>query len=52
MGVPVELVVYPRDDHGPLAGGIFGRPVQEPWHGLDARRHILEFIQKAFAAVK
>ena len=26
-GVPVELVTYPREDHGPLAVGIFGRPV-------------------------
>ena len=37
-GVQVELVTYPREDHGPLAGGIFGRPSTEPWHGFDARQ--------------
>jgi len=49
-GVPVELVTYPRDNHGPLAGAIFGRPVAEPWHGFDARQRIVEFIEKGFAA--
>jgi len=47
-GVPVELVTYPREDHGPLATGIFGRPVAEPWHGFDGRQRIVEFIDKAF----
>jgi dipeptidyl aminopeptidase/acylaminoacyl peptidase len=50
-GVPVDLVVYPRDDHGPLARAIYGYPVPEPWHGLDARRRIIAFIQKSFDAV-
>ena len=49
MQVPVELVEYPRDNHGPLAGAIFGAPSPEPWQGFDARRRIVEFIQKAFA---
>jgi dipeptidyl aminopeptidase/acylaminoacyl peptidase len=49
-GVPVELVTYPRDDHGPLARAIFGYPVPEPWHGYDARRRIVAFIEKGFAA--
>ena len=48
QGVPVELVTYPREDHGPLASGMFGRPVPEPWHGFDARQRLVEFIQKAF----
>jgi len=47
-GVPVELVSYPREDHGPLAGGMFGRPSPEPWHGYDARQRVVEFIEKAF----
>jgi dipeptidyl aminopeptidase/acylaminoacyl peptidase len=47
-GVPVELVTYPRDDHGPLATGMFGRPSTEPWHGFDARQRVVEFIEKAF----
>ena len=49
-GVPVELVTYPREDHGPLAMGLYGHPVPEPWHGFDARRRLVDFIQKAFAA--
>jgi dipeptidyl aminopeptidase/acylaminoacyl peptidase len=48
-GVPVELVTYPRDNHGPLAAAIFGYPVPEPWHGYDARRRMVAFIEKAFA---
>jgi dipeptidyl aminopeptidase/acylaminoacyl peptidase len=49
-GVPVELVTYPRDNHGALGGAIYGRPSPEPWHGFDARRRIVEFIRKAFGA--
>jgi len=41
-------VTYPRDNHGPLAGAIFGRPVPEPWHGYDGRQRIVEFLDKAF----
>jgi dipeptidyl aminopeptidase/acylaminoacyl peptidase len=50
-GVAVELVTYPRDNHGPLALAIYGYPVAEPWHGFDARRRVVAFIQKAFDAV-
>jgi dipeptidyl aminopeptidase/acylaminoacyl peptidase len=48
MGVPVEMVQYPREDHGPLAGGIFGSPSPEPWHGFDGRQRILKFFKTAF----
>ena len=48
MGVPVEMVQYPREDHGPLAGGIFGSPSSEPWHGYDGRQRILKFFKTAF----
>ena len=47
-GVAVEMVIYPREDHGPLARGIFGYPVPEPWHGFDGRQHIVQFLQKGF----
>jgi dipeptidyl aminopeptidase/acylaminoacyl peptidase len=47
-GVSVEMVIYPREDHGPLARGIFGYPVPEPWHGFDGRQHIVQFLQKGF----
>ncbi|MGH8320256.1 MAG: S9 family peptidase [Steroidobacteraceae bacterium] len=49
MGVPVDLVEYPREDHGPLAIGIFGEPSPEPWHGFDGRQRIVNFFDKAFA---
>ena len=48
MGVPVEMVEYPREDHGPLAGGIFGSPSSEPWHGYDGRQRILKLFKTAF----
>jgi dipeptidyl aminopeptidase/acylaminoacyl peptidase len=48
MKVPVDLVTYPRDDHGPLGGAIYGSPSPEPWHGFDARQRIVEFIEAAF----
>jgi dipeptidyl aminopeptidase/acylaminoacyl peptidase len=50
-GVPVSLVVYPRDDHDPLARALDGAPVTESWHGFDARRRIESFLQKAFDSV-
>ncbi len=49
-GVAVELVTYPREDHGGLARGLYGEPSPEPWHGFDARERILRFIHRAFAA--
>jgi len=48
VGVPVEMVEYPREDHGPLAGGIFGSPSPEPWHGYDGRQRIEKFFKTAF----
>ncbi len=48
MGVPVDLITYPRDDHGPLGGAIFGSPSPEPWHGFDARQRIVAFLNTAF----
>ena len=44
QGVPVELVTYPRENHGPLAIGMLGHPSPEPWHGFDARQRIVKFI--------
>ena len=48
-GVPVELVTYPRENHGPLAIGMLGHPSPEPWHGFDARQRIVNFITAAFS---
>jgi dipeptidyl aminopeptidase/acylaminoacyl peptidase len=49
-GVPVELVTYPRENHGPLAIGMLGYPSPEPWHGYDARQRIVKFIEGAFSS--
>ncbi|RRA47167.1 S9 family peptidase [Acidipila sp. EB88] len=45
-GVPVDLVTYPRENHGPLSVGIYGMPSTEPWHGYDARQRIIAFFRK------
>jgi dipeptidyl aminopeptidase/acylaminoacyl peptidase len=47
-GVRVELITYPRDNHGALARAFYGAPSREPWHGFDARRRVVEFIQQSF----
>ena len=52
MGVPVEMVQYPRDNHGPLAIGLLGRPSMEPWHGFDARQRMVQFLSKALGQAK
>ena len=48
-GAPVQMVLYPRDDHGPLGRAIAGAPTDEPWHGFDARQRIVAFFTDAFA---
>lgn len=47
-GVQVEMVQYPRVNHGPLGAALNGRPSPEPWHGFDARQRVVKFIQAAF----
>ena len=47
-GVHVEMVQYPRDNHGPLAASLSGLPSTEPWHGFDARQRLVKFIKAAF----
>jgi dipeptidyl aminopeptidase/acylaminoacyl peptidase len=48
-GVRVEMVQYPREDHGPLARGYIGFPSQEPWHGFDVRQRLVNFIDSVLA---
>ncbi len=48
--VPVQLVRYPRENHGPLYLGLHGGASEEPWHGYDARQRLVRFIHDAFAA--
>ncbi len=49
LNVPVEMMLFPREDHGPLARGIFGYPSPEPWHGWEARQRIVAFLQANLA---
>lgn len=48
-GVPVQMLLFPREDHGALGGNFAGRPSTELWHGLIAREHMLKFIADGFA---
>jgi len=48
-GVPVEMMVYPREGHRTLSRGMQGFPTQEPWHGFDARQRIVKFINGCLA---
>jgi dipeptidyl aminopeptidase/acylaminoacyl peptidase len=48
-GVHVEMVQYPREDHGPLGRAMHGLPSPEPWHGFDVRQRMIKFISAAFA---
>jgi dipeptidyl aminopeptidase/acylaminoacyl peptidase len=48
MGVEVRLVKFPRENHGPLSGGINGAPSPEPWHGFRGRAEILRWFRSHF----
>jgi dipeptidyl aminopeptidase/acylaminoacyl peptidase len=48
-GVHVELVQYPREDHGPLSNGMRGGSSPEPWHGFDVRQRLIKFINGAIS---
>ena len=47
-GVPVQMLLFPREDHGALGSNFAGRPSTEPWHGMIAREHMLKFISDGF----
>ncbi len=48
-GVPVQLLLFPREDHGALGANFAGLPSTEPWAGIIAREHMVKFIQDGFA---
>ena len=48
-GVPVQLLLFPREDHGALGGNFSGQPSLEPWAGEIARDHMIKFMSDAFA---
>lgn len=47
--LPVELIVYPREDHGLLGQNFACNVSTEPWHGVDVRRRMFGFLRAAFA---
>jgi dipeptidyl aminopeptidase/acylaminoacyl peptidase len=47
-GVPVQMLLFPREDHGALGANFAGSPSTEPWHGVIARDHMIHFIADAF----
>ncbi len=49
VGVPVELITYPRETHRTLGAGFSAQTTREPWHGQDLRRRMIAFIADAFA---
>ncbi len=49
VGAPVVLVTYPRENHRSLGLAFKGEPTREPWHGVDLRRRMLQFLADAFA---
>ncbi len=48
-GVPVQMLLFPREDHGALGANFAGQPSTEPWAGVIAREHMIGFMRDAFA---
>ena len=46
-GDQVELVLYPRDSDPQAGRNFYGEVSVEPWHGLDLRKRMLEFMSRA-----
>ena len=47
-GVPVQMLLFPREDHGALGANFAGLPSTEPWAGVIAREHMINFMRDAF----
>lgn len=48
VGVPVQLVIYPRETHASLAQAFGMGPSREPWHGVDLAERMIGFVRSAF----
>ena len=48
-GVPVQMLLFPREDHAALGANFAGQPSTEPWAGVIARDHMIKFIHDGFA---
>jgi dipeptidyl aminopeptidase/acylaminoacyl peptidase len=47
-GVPVQMLLFPREDHGALGANFSGQPSTEPWAGIIARDHMIKFIHDGY----
>lgn len=47
----MQLLLFPREDHGALEGNFSGRPSTEPRAGVIAREHMINFISDAYAGL-
>ncbi len=52
VGAPVTLVTYPRETHATLGRSFSAEASREPWHGVDLRRRMINFISAAFGETK
>ena len=48
-GVPVQMLLFPREDHAALGANFAGQPSTEPWAGIIARDHMIKFLHDGFA---
>ncbi len=48
-GVSVQMLLFPREDHGALGANFAGQPSTEPWAGIIARDHMIKFMHDGFA---
>ncbi len=49
VGAPVTLITYPRETHASLHRNFYAETNREPWHGVDLRRRMIQFIADAFS---
>jgi len=47
--VPVEMYLFPRENHSSLGRQFSGLPSVEPWHGVMLRDYMISFIEDAFS---
>ena len=47
-GVPVQMLLFPREDHSALGANFAGQPSTEPWAGIIARDHMIKFLHDGF----
>jgi dipeptidyl aminopeptidase/acylaminoacyl peptidase len=48
VGDSVQLVTFPREKHPDLHRNFYGEVSLEPWHGVDLRRRMVDFIAERF----